>query len=317
MLFPRLLYGREANMAAISVQNLTFSYDGSADLIFERASFTIDTDWKLGFTGRNGRGKTTFLKLLLGEYAYSGSIRCPVPLQYFPFPVPDGALSARQIIKELCPDVMDWQIECEFNGLEIAPDAFDRPFSTLSNGERTKALLAALFLGGEQFLLIDEPTNHLDMRARAVVGEYLNTKKGFLLVSHDRALLDACTDHTLSINRANIEVQSGNFSSWQRNKAWQDAFELAENEKLTKDIRRLKPPRGRAATGRRTSRAPRSAAWARGSIRTSAAATISASNRAACSSAGRIWSGGSRRPSRISRSCCTTSSARKRSKSIR
>ena len=59
-------------MSMISVQNLTFSYDGSYDNIFEDVSFQIDTDWKLGFTGRNGRGKTTFFKLLMNKYEYKG-----------------------------------------------------------------------------------------------------------------------------------------------------------------------------------------------------------------------------------------------------
>lgn len=54
-------------MSLINISNLTFAYDGSADNIFENVSFQIDTDWKLGFTGRNGRGKTTFLNLLLGN----------------------------------------------------------------------------------------------------------------------------------------------------------------------------------------------------------------------------------------------------------
>ena len=56
-------------MSLINVVNLTFAYEGSYDNIFEKVSFQIDTDWKLGFTGRNGRGKTTFLNLLLGKYA--------------------------------------------------------------------------------------------------------------------------------------------------------------------------------------------------------------------------------------------------------
>ena len=88
---------------------------------------------------------------------------------------------------------------------------------TLSNGEQTKALLAALFLNDNRFLLIDEPTNHLDVKARQKVAEYLKKKKGFILVSHDRRFLDDCVDHILSINRSNIEVQSGNFSSWMMN----------------------------------------------------------------------------------------------------
>ena len=52
-------------MAQINVTNLTFGYDGSFDYIFENVSFSVDTDWKLGFIGRNGKGKTTFLHLLL------------------------------------------------------------------------------------------------------------------------------------------------------------------------------------------------------------------------------------------------------------
>ncbi|MCC5429165.1 ATP-binding cassette domain-containing protein, partial [Clostridium botulinum] len=61
-------------MSLINVTNLTFAYEGSYDNIFENVSFQIDTDWKLGFTGRNGRGKTTFLNLLLGKYEYNGNI---------------------------------------------------------------------------------------------------------------------------------------------------------------------------------------------------------------------------------------------------
>lgn len=79
----------------------------------------------------------------------------------------------------------------------------------------------------------------LDMQARAVLSRYLNRKRGFILVSHDRAFLDGCVDHILSINRAGIEIQQGNFSSWAENRARQDQFERSRNEKLKQDIRRL------------------------------------------------------------------------------
>ena len=61
-------------MSTINVDNLTFGYDGASENVFENVSFKIDTDWRLGFIGRNGRGKTTFLMLLLVEYEYSGKI---------------------------------------------------------------------------------------------------------------------------------------------------------------------------------------------------------------------------------------------------
>ena len=71
----------------IQVKNLSFAYEGSYQNIFENVSFTLDTDWKLGLIGRNGKGKTTFLNLLLGKYPYQGSILKNVPMEYFPYEV--------------------------------------------------------------------------------------------------------------------------------------------------------------------------------------------------------------------------------------
>ncbi|MET3289153.1 UNVERIFIED_CONTAM: lincosamide and streptogramin A transport system ATP-binding/permease protein [Brevibacillus sp. OAP136] len=226
-------------MALLQVTNLTFAYDGSFDNIFENVSFQIDTDWRLGFTGRNGRGKTTFLNLLLGKYEYSGTISAPVRFEYFPFHVENMEKQTLTVINDILPDGQEWEILRELSLLQVSEDVLERPFSSLSNGEQTKVMLAALFLKENHFLLIDEPTNHLDMHARKLVSDYLKTKKGFILVSHDRVFLDNCVDHILSINKTNIEIQKGNFSDWWENKTRQDHYELAENEKLKKDIKRL------------------------------------------------------------------------------
>ena len=226
-------------MSLINISNLTFGYDGGYDNIFENVSFQIDTDWRLGFTGRNGRGKTTFLRLLQGKYEYKGSISASVEFEYFPYEVADISAFAMDIASEICPDLEYWQIVKELNILDTDEEILYRPFCTLSNGERTKVLLAAMFLKENSFLLIDEPTNHLDMRGRELVSKYLNTKKGFILVSHDRSFLDGCIDHVLSINKSDIEIQRGNFSSWLTNKERRDSFELMENSKLKKEIKRL------------------------------------------------------------------------------
>lgn len=100
-----------------------------------------------------------------------------------------------------------------------------RSYATLSGGEQTKLQLAVLFSSEQHYLLIDEPTNHLDLPGRELVSRYLSRKRGFLLVSHDRAFLDGCVDHILSINRADIQVCRGNFSTWMENRERQDAFE--------------------------------------------------------------------------------------------
>ncbi|WP_130863254.1 ribosomal protection-like ABC-F family protein [Bacilliculturomica massiliensis] len=229
-------------MSLIHVSNLTFAYEGSYENIFEQVSFDIDTSWKLGFTGRNGRGKTTFLKLLAGEYEYGGVISASVSFDYFPFPVEHPETVTRKIVEPILAELGEyegWRLERELSLLELSESVLDRPFSTLSNGEQTKVLLAALFLRENHFLLIDEPTNHLDMEGRRLVSRYLRGKKGFILVSHDRDFLDGCVDHILSINRSGIEVQKGNFSSWQENRKRRDQFELSENEKRKKEIRQL------------------------------------------------------------------------------
>jgi len=226
-------------MSLIKITNLTFAYPGSYDAIFEDVSFQIDTDWKLGFTGRNGRGKTTFLHLLQGKYAYSGRIAAQVGFDYFPYEVPDKERPTREVVQSIAPDAQLWEIERELSLLHMADGALDRPFATLSNGEQTKVLLAALFSKDHHFLLIDEPTNHLDLHARKLVADYLRSKRGFILVSHDRDFLDRCVDHILAINQTNLDIQQGNFSEWWANKERQDQFELAENDKLRKDIKRL------------------------------------------------------------------------------
>lgn len=229
-------------MAQISVNELTFCYEGSFDNIFENVSFSIDTNWKIGFIGRNGKGKTTFLNLLLGKYEYQGSISTTTFFDYFPYKLSDEQLNkeAAMFIEDLKPGCELWKVLCEMNQLQIDAEVLYRPFKTLSNGERTKVMLAVLFSGENDFLLIDEPTNHLDMESREVVKEYLKSKKGFILVSHDRDLLDACVDHVLVLNRSSIEVQKGNFSSWWENKNKKDVFAMTENSKHLKEINKLK-----------------------------------------------------------------------------
>ena len=226
-------------MSLISVKNLTFRYDGSINNLFENVSFNIDTDWKLGLIGRNGKGKTTFLKLLLGKYEYKGTISKSVEFDYFPFEVKEQERMAIEIVNEIAPNVEDWEIIKELNLLNTDAEILYRNYNLLSGGEQVKILLISLFLKGNNFLLIDEPTNHLDIETRNNLVEYLKKKKGLILVSHDRDFLDKVVDHIISINNTNIDIQKGNFSSWQDNKNRQDNFELTQNEKLKKDISKL------------------------------------------------------------------------------
>ncbi|HIX62990.1 MAG TPA: ABC-F type ribosomal protection protein [Candidatus Mediterraneibacter colneyensis] len=227
-------------MSLIHVEHLNFTYEGSSDPVFQDVSFQIDTDWKLGFIGRNGKGKTTFLKLLAGEYDYTGSITSSVSFEYFPYPVENKELPAWEIAGNLNPLMEQWELMRELNLLGADAEILYRTFSSLSFGEQSKILLASLFLKDHAFLLIDEPTNHLDLHTRNKIADYLSQKKGFILVSHDRDLIDRCADHMLVLNRQSIEVCRGNFSSWFHDKTDRDHLEQKQNAQLKKEIRKLK-----------------------------------------------------------------------------
>ena len=236
-------------MAQIQVTNLTFAYDKSPDEVFRDVSFNIDTDWKLGLIGRNGKGKTTLLNLLMGRLDHSGNIAASTGFDYFPYKADEKDLekNAADLIEIWKPRVESWQVMIQMNQLGMDAECLYRPFKTLSFGERTRVMLAVLFSDENEFLLVDEPTNHLDSAARETVKKYLASKKGFILVSHDRDLLDNVCDHVLVLNRASIEVQAGNFSTWWDNKEKMDAFAQSENEKHLKEIGKLKTAADRSS----------------------------------------------------------------------
>ena len=257
-------------MAQILVSHLAFTYPGSFEPLFEDVSFTLDSSWKLGFVGRNGRGKTTFLRLLMGDYPYQGTIQTTLSFAYFPFDIRDEGRSALDTVRAVIAPFDAWQhtldtadpmseayqqafdlflthdgyiidelIAREAGLIGVEEEALSRPFSTLSGGERVKLLLAALFLRKNAFLLIDEPTNHLDDAGRAAVRDYLRKKSGYILVSHERSLLDACCDHILNLGNRRISLEQGNYATFHENQRRQEAWESARNAQLKRDIAQL------------------------------------------------------------------------------
>ncbi|NLI22166.1 MAG: ABC-F family ATP-binding cassette domain-containing protein [Clostridiales bacterium] len=226
-------------MALIQITNLTFAYEGSYDDVFTGLTCRLDTGWRLGLIGRNGRGKTTLLRLLAGELDARGAVSVPLRPARFPFPIPDPTRTAMDVVRACAPEAPDWRLMLETDLLGLPAEGLARPFETLSRGEQTKAQLAALFAREDTYPLIDEPTNHLDLEGRALVADYLARKDGFLLVSHDRAFLNQCVDHTLALNRTTVEVRRGDFDAWERELTRKNESEQARNEQIRKDVARL------------------------------------------------------------------------------
>lgn len=263
-------------MSKITMNKMSYYYEDFYHPVYENINLAIKTEWKLGLIGRNGRGKTTLLKLLNGELEpTSGNISIPVEMEYFPYNNECGYTITRDIIKEnvgklkSMEDTMDtiimendearfdeysrlqeqylemdgYEIESrmlkEMDEMQLDKALLDREFDTLSGGEKTRIMLLTLFLRKKSFVLLDEPTNHLDSEGKEAVVAYLQKKKGFIVVSHDRAFLDQVIDHVISINKKDITIEKGNYSSWKYNKDKKEEFELRTRERLEEEIAQL------------------------------------------------------------------------------
>lgn len=272
-------------MSKITINKMSYHYEDFYNPVYENINLIIKTDWKLGLIGRNGRGKTTLLKLLSGKLEPTeGNITLPMEVEYFPYAIECGYTKTIDIIKEnigklkSMEEAMDeiisandearfdeystlqeqyleldgYEIESkilkEMDEMQLDASLLDREFETLSGGEKTRIMLLTLFLRKKTFILLDEPTNHLDERGKASVVNYLKKKKGFIVVSHDRSFLDEVIDHVISINKSDITIEKGNYTSWKHNKDKKEEYEFRTRERLEEEIAQLE----RSAKSNRT-----------------------------------------------------------------
>lgn len=271
-------------MPTITFNDISFQHAGSPELLFKNLSFQLHAEWKTAVVGRNGRGKSTLLHLISGLLQpNAGTIDGTLRAVLFQEHLSANNQPAFTVIKRQIAPFDEWErrmdallangdddsllryqelfeayslhrgftidalIQKECTELGISEQMLSQPFDTLSGGEQTRANIAALFLQQDAFPLLDEPTNHLDMSGRELLAEYLSSKRGFIIVSHDRHFLDACCDHVLAINRNDIRVFSGNYTSWRQQLALEEMTEAARMEHLTREISSLE----RAAQQRR------------------------------------------------------------------
>ncbi|UCZ54829.1 ATP-binding cassette domain-containing protein [Bacillus shivajii] len=224
----------------ILMKNMTFKYLSMLKPVFKNVELNINENWKLGLVGRNGRGKTTFLKILLNELEYEGTVQSTLDFKYFPsYPDSQYDLTALEVLQRYEPNIEVWKIERELTYMGLPPDILYKKFNVLSGGEQTKLLLIELFLSENSFPLIDEPTNNLDLFGRQIVGEYLSNKKGFIVVSHDEYFLNQFVNHILAINKESLDLIKGNVDTWKTEKQNADLLVQEENSKLKGEINRL------------------------------------------------------------------------------
>lgn len=232
-------------MSNIKISNLSFKYSDSIENIFNNLNLDLDSSWKLGLVGRNGRGKTTFLNLLQGKLQGTGAIQSKLEFNYFPLNVKNKEQLTLYALEEHV-QFDQWELERELNLMQVDTNLIWQPFNTLSGGEQTKVLLALSFINKDAFPLIDEPTNHLDEKSRIQVVRYLQKhSQGYIVVSHDRDFLNQITNHILAIEHTEIHLYQGNYASYEDTKEKRDKFNQEKNEKLRGQIKALNESRQR------------------------------------------------------------------------
>ena len=168
-------------MSNIKIKNLSFRYENSSEQIFTNLNLDLDSSWKLGLVGRNGKGKTTFLNLITKKLKGNGQIQTRLDFIYFPLHVRNPKnITFFELQDQI--NVEQWKLEKELNQMKVDPNLIWQPFETLSGGEKTKVLLALSFTQENSFPLIDEPTNHLDEASRKQISEYLKQQKMDILL---------------------------------------------------------------------------------------------------------------------------------------
>jgi ATP-binding cassette subfamily F protein 3 len=213
----------------LEVRHLTKRFGGLTAV--SDMSFALDEGDIVGIFGPNGSGKTTLLETMLGRRAHNGGggkVRLGHGVEVAYFSQQEVELDERGSVLDCAqgatglrrPDAQNLLGRFLFSGWEEQQKAV----TVLSGGERRRLALALVVASGANFLVLDEPTNHLDLESREALEAALEAFPGtILLVSHDRALLDAVAERTLAIEDGRLGSYDGGWADYVRRRAELDA----------------------------------------------------------------------------------------------
>ncbi len=182
----------------VSVKDVSKSYDDH--VVFKDANMTISRGEKVTFVGRNGEGKSTMIKAILGQIDVEGTCQLGhnVKVGYFAqnqAALLDPTLTIFQTVDEVAQGEIRTQIKSILGGFMFHGEDIDKKVSMLSGGERTRLAMVKLLLEPVNLLILDEPTNHLDLKSKDVLKEALSNFDGtMILVSHDRDFLQGLSE---------------------------------------------------------------------------------------------------------------------------
>lgn len=226
-----------ARIPLLQMTGISLTFGG--DPVFSDLDLVVQPGDRVALVGRNGSGKSTLMKVMAGLVeADTGTLVVP-PGRSVGYMEQDPKMEGFSTLGEFASSALEpgemYKVERAGEGLKFDPN---RPVETASGGERRRAALAKLMAEAPDLMLLDEPTNHLDIEAITWLEEELKaTRAAYVLISHDRAFLNALTRATLWVDRGQVRRQEKGFQDFEawRDKIWED--EDMQRHKLNRLIK--------------------------------------------------------------------------------
>ncbi len=225
---------RSGNYPVI-VEQLSKSYGDH--LVFKDVSITIERGQKVAFVGKNGEGKSTLVKAIMGEIDYQGSMKLGhnSMIGYFAqnqASLLDGELSVFQTIDNIAVGEIRTKIKDILGAFMFSGESINKKVNVLSGGERTRLAMIKLLLEPVNLLILDEPTNHLDLKTKDILKDALKAFDGtIILISHDRDFLDGLAEKVFEFGNQRVKEHLEDINGFLRNKKMENLREIERKAK--------------------------------------------------------------------------------------
>ncbi|MDR6561947.1 MULTISPECIES: ABC-F family ATP-binding cassette domain-containing protein [unclassified Arcicella] len=225
---------RSGNYPVI-VDNVSKSYDDH--LVFKDASLTIERGEKIAFVGKNGEGKSTMVKAIMGEIPFEGDLKLGhnSMIGYFAqnqASLLDEDLTVFQTIDNIAVGEVRTKIKDILGAFMFGGDSVNKKVRVLSGGEKTRLAMVKLLLEPVNLLILDEPTNHLDLKTKDILKDALKSFEGtIILISHDRDFLDGLATKVFEFGNKRVKEHFEDITGFLRNKKLENLREIERKEK--------------------------------------------------------------------------------------
>ncbi|SIT92555.1 ABC-F family ATP-binding cassette domain-containing protein [Pontibacter indicus] len=220
---------RSGNYPVI-VEELTKKYGDYT--VFKDASMTINRGEKVAFVGKNGEGKSTMVKAIMGEIDFEGKLQLGhnCLIGYFAqnqAALLDGELTVFQTIDEIAVGDARTRVKDLLGAFMFSGDTIEKKVKVLSGGEKTRLAMIKLLLQPVNLLILDEPTNHLDIKTKDILKDALKAFDGtIILVSHDRDFLDGLADKVFEFGNKRVREHFEDINGFLKNKKMENLREI-------------------------------------------------------------------------------------------